>query len=203
MNHVIQTDFGALEVIAGCMFAEKSETMIRRLRRAKYEKKRVAAVKPIIDDRYSANDIASHSGLTFTAVPVYSPKDILTIPDVVTADFVGIDEAQFFDDSIVEVCQVLVSQGKRVLVAGLDQDFTGRPFGAMPTLLAVADFVTKLYAACTVCGLIATKSQRIVPTTVQVVPGGASAYEARCRKHWSPEPVFSAQERAHREEMDG
>lgn len=203
MNHVIYTDFGALEVIAGCMFADKSESLIRRLRRAKYEKKVVAAVKPAIDARYSGTDIAAHSGLKFPATPVATAREILSLPEVQAADLVGIDEAQFLDDGLVEVCNVLVGQGKRVLVAGLDQDSRGQPFGVMPVLLAVADFVTKVHAACTICGSPATKSQRVVNNTEQVLVGGKDAYEARCRKHWSPEPVFAAQERAFQEELDG
>lgn len=191
MNTSIQTDFGALEVIAGCMFAEKTETLIRRLRRGKYEKKTVAAVKPSKDTRFSQTDIASHGGFQFTAVPVTSSKDILSIPAVLAADIVGIDEGQFFDATIVDVCQTLVSMGKRVIVAGLDQDSFGRPFGPMPNLLALADFVTKVHAACTVCGAVASKSQRVVDNGEQVLVGEADAYEARCRKHWSPEPIFA------------
>lgn len=191
MNKSAQTDFGTLEVIAGCMFSDKSSTLIRKLRRGKYEKKVVAAVKPVADTRYSETDIGSHNGIQFSAVPVTSSLDILDIPAVQSADVVGIDEGQFFDASIVEVCQVLVSQGKRVLVAGLDQDSTGRSFGPMPELMAQADVVTKLHAACTVCGSPASKSQRIVDSGEQVLVGGKDAYEARCRKHWSPEPIFA------------
>lgn len=173
------------------MFSDKSSTVIRKLRRGKYEKKKVAAIKPAQDNRFSTANIASHNGIQFTAVPVTSSKDILDIPAVLEADMVGIDEGQFFDDGIITVCLALVAMGKRVIVAGLDQDSTGRSFGPMPELMAQADIVTKLHAACTVCGGSAPKSQRIVDNGEQVLVGGADAYEARCRKHWSPEPVFA------------
>jgi thymidine kinase len=201
LNHVhVSTDFGALEVVTGCMFSDKSETLIRRLRRARYEKKRVVGVKPTIDTRYSEADIASHGGEKFPATPVAAARDILAVPGVADADVVGIDEAQFFDDSLLDVCRDLLMQGKHVIVAGLDQDYRGNPFGVMPTLLALADYVTKLHAACTVCGGVATKSQRIVANRALRLVGGADDYEARCRKHWSPEPVFV---QAGREDVDG
>lgn len=184
-------DFGTLTVISGCMFSSKSESLIRTLKRCKYEKRKVVGVKPAIDGRYSGTDIVSHSGFKFTGVSVERPSDILGMAGINEAQVVGIDEAQFFDESIIEVCRELVAQGKGVVVAGLDLDFRGHPFGSMPTLLATADFVTKLHAACVVCGGVATRSQRVVDSQEQVVVGGASAYEARCRKHWNPEPVFS------------
>ena len=118
-------------------------------------------------------------------------EQVAVLGELFDVQGVGIDEAQFFDETIVEVCRELVSQGKGVVVAGLDLDFRGRPFGSMPDLLATADFVTKLHAACVVCGGVATRSQRVVDSQEQVVVGGASAYEARCRKHWNPEPVFA------------
>lgn len=185
------SEFGTLTVISGCMFSSKSESLIRTLKRAKYEKRKVVGIKPSVDTRYSDADIVSHSGFNFKAVSVAHPNDILGIPEVRDAQVVGIDEAQFFDESIIEVCRELVSQGKGVVVAGLDLDFRGHPFGSMPALLATADFVTKLHAACVVCGGVATRSQRVVDSQEQVVVGGSSAYEARCRKHWNPEPVFA------------
>lgn len=195
---------GKLEVICGCMFSEKSETLIRRLRRARrYEKKKVAGVKPQVDDRYSAEDISSHAGLQFAAIPVSQARDILDLQTVQTADLVGIDEVQFFDKDIVDVCRTLVAQGKHVIVAGLDMDYRGVPFGSVPYLLAVADEFVKLHAACTICGGRASRSQRVVDSDEQVVIGGASAYEARCLTHWSAEPVFSRLERGVSEEEDG
>ena len=185
------SEFGTLTVISGCMFAEKSSKLIRILKRAQYEKKQVVAIKPSIDGRYSGTDIVSHSGFKFMAISVTHPNDILRVAGIQEAQVIGIDEAQFFDESIVGVCRELVSQGKGVVIAGLDLDFRGHPFGSMPTLLATADFVTKLHAACVVCGGIATRSQRIVNSQEQIVVGDSSAYEARCRKHWSPEPVFA------------
>lgn len=199
-----QVDPGTLEVISGCMFADKSSTLIRRLQRARlYEKRQVIALKPHIDGRYSTENLASHGGLRFTAVPVKIPADILLLPAMREADLVGLDEAQFFDTSIVGVCMSLVMRGKHVLVTGLDLDYTGRPFGPMPTLLALADVVTKVHAACTVCGAAASRSQRVVNSSEQVLVGGASAYEARCLRHWGPEPVFAQQDLAMQEERDG
>ena len=188
--NAMQAGFGTLEIITGCMFSDKSSTLIRKLRRGRYEKKKVAGIKPVRDSRYSVKDIASHGGTVFTAVPVTSSKDILSLAVVLEADIVGIDEGQFFDATIVDVCQTLVAMGKQVIVAGLDQDSTGRSFGPMPELMAQADIVTKVHAACTVCGSSATKSQRVVDNDAQVLVGGKEAYEARCRKHWSPKPVF-------------
>lgn len=194
---------GTLSVVTGCMFAGKSEKLIRMLKHAKYEKKKVIAFKPSIDNRYSESDIASHEGKVFPSIPVSHSSVILTTPGVAEAQVVGIDEVQFFDESIVEVCLTLVGQGKRVYVAGLDTDFRGIPFGPIPHLLAVADVVEKRHAACVVCGGNATRSQRVVPSTERVVVGDADAYEARCRLHWSPEPVFTQMERGMSEALDG
>lgn len=185
---------GSLTVFCGCMFSSKSESLIRRLNRAKYEKKKVAAVKPLVDNRYSSSDIVSHSGLKFIGIPISNPLDILDLPSIKEADIVGVDEVQFFDSRIVDVCLTLVGAGKQVLVAGLDMDFRGVPFGPIPTILAVADTVKKLNAACSVCGESANRSQRIVSNEEQVMVGGASAYEARCLTHWSPEPIFVRQD---------
>lgn len=179
---------GSLEVYAGCMFSSKSSTLIRKLNRAKYEKKTVVAVKPSIDGRYSTTGVATHDGVVFEAVPVSYAMDILNLPGITGAGIVGIDEAQFFDPTIVDVCRVLVGLGKQVVVAGLDLDSTAKAFGSMGTLLAMADKVTKLHAACTVCGGDATRTQRIVSQDDTVLVGGSESYEARCHTHWSPEP---------------
>ncbi len=176
-----------LEVICGGMYAGKSELLIHRLKRASYAKKSIIAFKPAIDNRYSAEDIASHSGVTFTSIPVKDTRDIIkhTVANYQAYDVIGIDEAQFLDDGIVEVVEML-SKNHDVYVAGLDLDSAGRPFGSMPHLLAIADKVTKVSAVCMVCGADATRSQRLVDNSQQVMVGANGTYEARCRKCWSP-----------------
>jgi thymidine kinase len=178
------------------MFAGKTEELIRRLRLVHYAKHNAVAIKPSLDDRFHGTNIVSHAGEQITAMSVAKAKDILTHiqSSPVRIDVVGIDEVQFFDDQIVEVCTVLAGEGRRVIVAGLDTDYRGLPFGPMPHLLAISDFVSKVSAVCTTCGSVATRSQRIVNSQEQIVVGGLTAYEARCRKHWSPEPVFSRRE---------
>lgn len=203
MFHMTPSEPGWIECIAGCMFAGKTEELIRRLRLVHYAKRHAVAIKPSVDDRFHGTNIVSHSGEQLIAMSVAKAEDILTHiqSSPVRIDVVGIDEVQFFDEQIVEVCSVLASEGRRVIVAGLDTDYRGQPFGPMPHLLAVADFVSKVSAVCTTCGSVATRSQRIVDSQEQIVVGGSTAYEARCRKHWSPEPVFSRREG--RGEMDG
>lgn len=175
---------GWVEVIAGCMYSGKSEELVRRLRRAVYAKQKVMAFKPSIDDRYHATDIASHSGITFSAVPVVSFVDIYDRTK--DAQVVGIDEVQFFDESIVEIIQALAKQGKRVICAGLNTDYRGEPFpGPMPELMAVADEVVTVFAVCTVCGQPATRTQRLVNSGSHILVGSAGIYEARCRMHHS------------------
>jgi thymidine kinase len=181
---------GWVEIVTGGMFSGKTEELIRRLRRAMIARQRVASFKPIIDDRYSAEDIVSHGGVTLTSRPISDPKDILGLVDGV--EVVGFDEAQFFSDEIVDVVQEVARGGRRVIIAGLDMDYRGVPFGPVPNLLAVAERVDKLHAVCTICGSAATRSQRIVDSEDQVVVGGVSVYEARCRTHWKPQPTFSA-----------
>jgi thymidine kinase len=177
---------GWIEVICGGMFSGKSEELIRRIRRAKIAKLNVKAFKPAIDDRYHSEAIASHTGLMADAVPVRCAKEILesVTPDT---DVVAIDEVQFFDQEIVTVCQYLADSGKRVICAGLDQDFRGEPFGPTPVLLAVAEYVTKLQAICVKCGGPASRTQRLIDgrpaaddePVIQV--GADEQYEARCR----------------------
>lgn len=178
---------GWLEVICGGMYSGKSELLMRNLRRAQYGKKSVIAFKPTIDTRYSKDAVVSHDGVSFQAHLVRSPSDIETQGQ--GFDVIGIDEAQFFPHEIVDVAQRLASMGKHVIVAGLDTDYQGRPFGPMGDLLAVADDVHKIHAVCVVCGAQATRSQRIVSNASTVLIGSTSMYEARCRKHWSPDPV--------------
>jgi thymidine kinase len=177
---------GWIEVICGGMFSGKSEELIRRIRRAKIARQNVLAFKPMIDDRYHKEAIASHDGLMADAKPIKSAKEILDYitPDV---DVVAIDEVQFFDMDIVDICQQLADEGKRVICAGLDQDFRGKPFGPTPYLLAVAEFVTKLQAICVQCGGPASRTQRLIngrPAAIDdpvILVGASEQYEARCR----------------------
>lgn len=175
---------GRVEVICGGMFGGKTEELVRRLRRAEIARQRVVCVKPAIDNRYHATDVASHAGATFRAIPVV---DAAAIPAVSTdAQVIGVDEAQFFDAGLVDVVRGLAAAGARVVVAGLDLDYRGIPFGPMPLLMAEAEIVTKVHAVCTVCGGDASRSQRVVASDSVVLVGAADAYEARCRAHWQP-----------------
>jgi len=176
------TTAGHLTVICGPMFASKTASLIRHLHRLTWHRYSIAVFKPVLDNRYHSSNIVSHDGVTLTAQPIREASEILHLAD---ADVVGIDEAQFFDMGVVDVCLTLTKAGKDVFVAGLDLDFRGIPFGPMPHLLAIADKVDKVYAACTVCGDVATRSQRIVSSQEQVVVGGDTAYEARCIMHWN------------------
>ncbi len=178
---------GRIEIICGSMFSGKTEEMIRRLRRAVIARQQVQAFKPAIDSRYHVEKVTSHDGLHFQAQPVSQSKDILIAVDVET-DVVAIDEVQFFDSDIIMVCETLADRGKRVICAGLDQDFRGLPFGPMPELLARAEDVSKLHAICVVCGEDASRTQRLIegnPAAFDdpvVLVGAAEVYEARCRK---------------------
>ena len=177
---------GWVEVITGCMFAGKTEELIRRINILHYAKKQIVVIKPIIDNRYSEEEIASHAGNRMKSFVVAKAKDILLHVDDST-QVVAIDEAQFLDKDLVLVCETLANQGKRVMVAGLDRDFRGEPFGVMPELLVRAEFVTKLSAVCVVCGAPATRTQRLVnhePADYRdpiVMVGAKEAYEPRCR----------------------
>lgn len=172
---------GSLEVICGSMFSGKSEELIRRLTRAKIARRRVQAYKPKIDARYSDVEVVSHTGLRITAVAVESSREVLDQTDART-EVVGIDEVQFFDAGIVEAVEQLANLGKRVIVAGLDQDYLGRPFDPMPALMAAAEEVTKTRAICVRCGAPASRTQRLVASEERVVVGAAGVYEARCRR---------------------
>jgi thymidine kinase len=173
---------GLLEVIAGPMFSGKTEELIRRVRRAQIARVKVQIFKPTIDNRYSASDVVSHSSQSIQAQTVNHSLEILSLIYDSTR-VVAIDEVQFFDDKVVSVISKLIRRGLRVIVAGLDLDYRGVPFGVMPTLLALADDVTKVAAICTVCGALASKTQRIVDDTEQVIVGESNLYEARCRNH--------------------
>jgi thymidine kinase len=179
---------GSLEVICGSMFSGKSEELIRRLRRASIAKQNVQVFKPAIDQRYHQEKVTSHAGTAFDAVPVKNSREIIDcIAEETTV--VGIDEAQFFDAEILDVVEDLVKRNIRVIVAGLELDFRGEPFGSMPTLMAKAEEVTKLQAICMICGEAASRTQRLVngkPARYDdpiVIVGAAELYEARCRLH--------------------
>ncbi len=177
---------GYLEVITGCMFAGKTEDLIRRIKVLEFAKKRVMVFKPTIDDRYSKTMVVSHGGSSVNSILASRAKDILDYVDD-TVDVVAIDEVQFFDHDIIHVCDILCSQGKRVMVAGLDTDFRAEPFGDMAYLITTAEFVIKLTAVCTKCGAPATRTQRIVngkPASYHdpiIMVGASESYEARCR----------------------
>ncbi|HYE14597.1 MAG TPA: thymidine kinase [Pyrinomonadaceae bacterium] len=176
---------GWVEVIAGSMFSGKSEELIRRLRRAKIARLKVQVFKPDIDVRFSRDHIVSHSEMRHESSVVETAAEILALVEPGT-EVVGIDEGQFFDNDLVHVANTLADRGVRVIVAGLDQDYTGRPFGPMPQLLAIAEYITKTHAICVRCGQPANYSQRIVEVEGQVVVGAADAYEARCRRCFVP-----------------
>ncbi len=171
---------GWIEVVCGPMFSGKTEELIRRLRLARIARQRVEIFKPAVDTRYAQRHIVSHNDQKFTCTPITRAEQILEMMDDSTR-VVGIDEAQFFDDAIVQVCEKIANRGLRVIVAGLDQDYRGEPFGPMPQLLALAESILKLKAVCTTCGGWASKSQRLSPETTRVALGATEKYEARCR----------------------
>jgi thymidine kinase len=176
---------GSIEVITGSMFSGKTEELIRRLKRALLARQKVQAFKPRIDDRYDATRIVSHGAAYVEAVAVATSESLLRRVEDAT-HVVGIDEAQFFDREIVTVAETLANRGVRVIAAGLDQDYLGRPFAPMPELMAIAEEVTKVRAVCSVCGEPACRSQRIVPEGQTVLVGGVETYEARCRSCFEP-----------------
>jgi len=171
---------GWIEVISGSMFSGKTEELIRRLKRAGIARQKVEIFKPKIDIRYSEEEVVSHDANSIRSTPVSSSRNILLL--VSDVDVVGIDEAQFFDTGLVEVCNQLADQGIRVIVAGLDMDFRGKPFGPMPALLATAEYVTKVHAVCMECGNLAQYSHRITDSEKQVVLGEKDTYEPLCRE---------------------
>src|ERR1043165_1551347 len=171
---------GWIEVVCGCMFSGKTEELIRRLNRALIAKQKVEIFKPAVDKRYHEENIVSHSERAIRSTPVNFANDILLLSG--DCDVVGIDEAQFFDEAIVDVCNTLANQGKRVIVAGLDMDYEGKPFGPMPFLLAVAEFVTKVHAICAQTGELASFSFRLAENKSRVMLGEKDVYEARSRR---------------------
>jgi thymidine kinase len=185
MRHPNRPASGWIEVITGSMFSGKSEELIRRMRRAEIARQKVQIFKPRLDDRYAEDQIVSHSDMKLPSETVTSATQILerVLPDT---EVVGIDEGQFFDQALLEVANALAGRGVRVIVAGLDQDYRGRPFEPMPQLMAVAEYVDKALAICVKCGAPANRSQRLVASTDRVVVGGARQYEARCRRCFDP-----------------
>ena len=184
--HSTPVNTGWIEIIAGCMFSGKTEELIRRLRRAKIAKLNVTIFKPKIDTRYSTEQIVSHSDQSLPSVMVEKAEEILNLAK--DSQVVGIDEAQFFDENLIDVCNSLANQGKRVIVAGLDQDYRGVPFEPIPQLLAIAEYITKTLAICVKCGNPADKTQRTISSSNRVIVGASDSYEARCRKcHYIPE----------------
>lgn len=177
---------GWIETISGCMFAGKTEELIRRIKVLEFAKKEIMVFKPNIDNRYSQTKVVSHAGSSVESYVVYSAREILDMVKP-TTQVVAIDEVQFFDEEICEVCNELADRGVRVMVAGLDTDFKGEPFGPMPKLITEAEFVTKLAAVCNKCGAPATRTQRIIngkPASYNdpiILVGASESYEARCR----------------------
>lgn len=173
---------GHIEVICGCMFSGKTEELIRRLRRASIAKQKVEIFKPNTDTRYDKDNVVSHNNTSIDSTPVENAVDIISLST--DCEVVGIDEAQFFDKDIIKVCRQLANNGKRVIIAGLDMDAQGEPFGPMPQLLAIAEFVTKLHAICTVSGSLASFSYKLTDSEKTVELGEADIYEARNRKYF-------------------
>ena len=185
MDVVRAASQGWIEVIVGSMFSGKSEELIRRVRRAQIARQRVQIFKPAVDTRFADDHIVSHSELRLEAEPAQSSADLLSKvrPDT---EVVGIDEGQFFDAALPGACTDLADRGMRVIVAGLDQDYLGRPFEPMPNLLAIAEFITKTRAICVVCGNPANHTQRLVHNADRVLLGAHGTYEARCRRCFDP-----------------
>lgn len=181
-RHILQSESptGWIEVITGCMFSGKTEELIRRLNRALIARQKVEIFKPLLDTRYSSETVISHNQRTIRSTQVSFAEDILLLAG--NSQVVGIDEVQFFDDYIVDVCEKLTDAGKRVIAAGLDMDFSGQPFGCMPQLLATAEYIHKMHAICMKCGGLATYSYRTVKEKAQVFVGEKESYEPRCRR---------------------
>lgn len=170
---------GFIEVICGSMFSGKTEELIRRLKRARYAKQRVEIFKPLIDQRYDVENVVSHDENSTKSTPVKAASEILSLANNI--EVVGVDEAQFFDDDLVTVCNHLANKGTRVIVAGLDMDYLGVPFGPIPKLVATAEYVTKVHAICVKCGALANHSHRITQEETLVVVGELESYEPLCR----------------------
>lgn len=205
---VKRKEAGWIEVVCGSMFSGKTEELIRRLKRARIARQRVEIFKPAMDTRFGTTDVISHDENAIPSTPVHSAEQILLLES--GADVIAVDEAQFFDMELVDVCNRLARTGKRVIVAGLDQDYMGRPFEPMPQLMAVAEYVTKLHAICVICGAPANHSQRIVMEKGRVLLGAKDSYEPRCRQCFSSTPdtleshresVIDSEDRAKRDSV--
>ncbi len=184
-THHSRVTTGWIEVIAGSMFSGKSEELIRRLRRAKIARQKVQVFKPEVDSRFSNDHIVSHSEMRHESANSRSAAEVLAKVDADT-EVVGIDEGQFFDNDLVSVANELAQRGIRVIIAGLDQDYTGKPWEPMPQLLAIAEYITKTHAICMKCGQAANYTQRTFESEERVAVGGEGMYEARCRKCFVP-----------------
>lgn len=187
MLNLVSKDLGWIEVICGSMFSGKTEELIRRLRRAQIAQQKVAIFKPQLDERYSTDHIVSHDEQKIPSIPVKNAWEIAE--KSIEAKVVGIDEGQFFGTELVEVCEMLASEGKRVIVAGLDQDYRGKPFEPIPQILAVAESITKTLAICVKCGNPANRTQRITKHRDRVLVGATDIYQARCRNCFEPPEV--------------
>ncbi|MBW6515361.1 MAG: thymidine kinase [Candidatus Cloacimonetes bacterium] len=178
--NIINHRTGWIEVVCGSMFSGKTEELIRRVRRAEYAKQKVQVFKPEIDNRYDDNHIVSHSRLMMPSENINKASDLIELVEEDTK-VVAVDEVHFLDDKIIDICNKLADDGKRVILAGLDQDYLGRPFGPMPNLLAIAEYITKTMAICMQCGNPANRTERLSKEEETVVVGAADIYEARCR----------------------
>jgi thymidine kinase len=185
---MLEGSTGTIEVVCGSMFSGKTEELIRRIKRAQIARKRVQVFKPQMDTRYSTEEVASHDGVRAQAIPAATAAEIADLLQL-DVEVVAIDEIQFFDTAIIDLCERLASDGHRVIVAGLDQDFRGEPFGPLPALMAKAEAVDKLHAICVICGSAASRTQRLIdgrPASYHdpiILVGAQEAYEARCRHH--------------------
>ncbi len=190
--HLLPKHVGWIEVVTGCMFSGKTEELIKRVRRAQYARQSVVVFKPRIDNRYADDSVGSHSGQTLRSFQIETAAEIPAL--VGDAMVIAVDEAQFFDNSLIPVLEDLANDGRRVIVAGLDMDYRGVPFEPIPHLMAVSEYVTKNLAICVVCGNPADRPQRIVKGTSRVLVGESDAYEARCRLHWDPDNFDAVQQ---------
>ncbi len=172
---------GWIEVVCGSMFSGKTEELLRRIKRATFANQKIELFKPAIDIRYDEEEVVSHDSNSMQSTPVHNSNEILLYVNMETVEVVGIDEVQFFDEGVVDVCRQLANNGIRVIVAGLDMDYLGKPFGCMPQLMAVAEYVTKTHAICVKCGDLAQYSHRLVANDHQVLLGEKDSYEPLCR----------------------
>lgn len=172
---------GWIEVICGSMFSGKTEELIRRIKRAQFANQKIELFKPAVDTRYDETEMVSHDHSAMNTTPVHNSAEILLYVNIDEVEFVGIDEVQFFDEGIIDVCNTLANKGIRVVVAGLDMDYLGKPFGPMPHLIAIAEYVSKVHAICTRCGNLAQYSHRLIKNEKQVMLGEKDSYEPLCR----------------------